>query len=88
LQKYYNKLEFKIEHDAVRRKYIRYNWRNSLEVRVTKEIDALILAKGGDIQSRKFNQRSYGDKMIDDASDGRLQPGGTHRRVLCNTEWD
>jgi cystathionine beta-synthase len=57
--------------------------------RVTKEIDALILAKGGDIQSR-VNQRPNGAKMIDDAeADGRLQPGGTIIEGTSETlEWD
>jgi cystathionine beta-synthase len=47
--------------------------------RVTKEI-CFNTCKGGDIQSREFNQRPNGAKMIDDAeADGRLQPGGTIR---------
>jgi cystathionine beta-synthase len=45
--------------------------------RVTKEIDALILAKV-ETFNPEFNQRPNGAKMIDDAeADGRLQPGGT-----------
>jgi cystathionine beta-synthase len=44
--------------------------------RVTKEIDALILAKV-ETFNPEFNQRPNGAKMIDAEADGRLQPGGT-----------